>query len=259
MGFLDEFLDNIVGQAKNLQTRLEEITSPQEPRETQQQSLLALEQFIQNYYHSNSLTNQQAYTKLQNGVVEITMFGQHSSNGLLITENGYILTAKHCVQDITNKKYLGLGIQMSNQLSPFPYAIQEIWSDKKFDIAIIKAGIPGEIKPCQYKFLPPGELKKNLPIGTMSCWNNKIKLHGGTIIDESIEITEIEGDHFSNHFIIDGPPTIKGDSGGIVLTPSGKLAGFISTGTDERYTSAVNLQNALELISYYIHYKRSQT
>src|SRR3989338_7604978 len=214
MGFLDEFLDNIVGQAKNLQTRLEEITSPPEPRETQQQSLLALEQFIQNYYHSNSLTNQQAYTKLQNGVVEITMFGQHSSNGLLITENGYILTEKHCVQDITNKKYLGLGIQMSNQLSPFPYAIQEIWSDKKFDI---------------------------------------------TIINESIEITEIEGVHFSNHFIIDGPPTIKGDSGGIVLTPSGKLAGFISTGTDERYTSAVNLQNALELISYYIHYKRSQT
>src|SRR3989338_4350191 len=118
MGFLDEFLDNIVGQAKNLQTRLEEITSPPEPRETQQQSLLALEQFIQNYYHSDSLTNQQAYTKLQNGVVEITLFGQHSSNGLLITENGYILTAKHCVQNlITNQKYLGLGIQMSNQLS----------------------------------------------------------------------------------------------------------------------------------------------
>ena len=80
-------------------------------KKAEKEFIPSLEQFIQQFYWGEHLTISQAERNLNESLVEITHYGEHSSNGLLITDNGYFLTAKHCVMS----KLRGMKIKLHNE------------------------------------------------------------------------------------------------------------------------------------------------
>ena len=68
-----------------------------EERRRTKQLVATLDDFLTNA-KNNSLTANEARKNLEEGVIELVKYGKHSSNGLLITDDGYFLTARHCVE-----------------------------------------------------------------------------------------------------------------------------------------------------------------
>ena len=66
-------------------------------RERTKRLVTTLDDFLTNA-KNNSLTSEQAKKNLREGIIELIKNEQHSSNGLLITDDGYFLTARHCVE-----------------------------------------------------------------------------------------------------------------------------------------------------------------
>lgn len=99
----------------------------------------ALEQFLSSETKSGKLEE-----SISKGLVELRYNRHHSSNGLLITTDGYFLTAKHCIRDLPETIRLHNGSE---------YAITKVCAiGKKEDIALAKADIPDECHPFSYKF-----------------------------------------------------------------------------------------------------------
>ena len=62
-----------------------------------QQDIKVLQEFMQNIYWGNDLSSEKAINNLEEGLAEIkSSNGEHMSNILFITKNGYALTSYHC-------------------------------------------------------------------------------------------------------------------------------------------------------------------
>lgn len=68
-------------------------------------SINALEKFIQNIFLGDNLSETEAIKNLESGLLEIKHNDTHASNALLITNNGYALTANHCTHNHQKKQY----------------------------------------------------------------------------------------------------------------------------------------------------------
>ena len=64
----------------------------------------ALNEYIQNTYWAEDLTEEQSKKNIEESVIELVQNEKQVSNGLLITTNGYFLTARHCVKNIEGLK-----------------------------------------------------------------------------------------------------------------------------------------------------------
>ncbi|MEK6920848.1 MAG: hypothetical protein AABX82_03110, partial [Nanoarchaeota archaeon] len=58
-----------------------------------------LDAFIQNIYVADGLRREDAQRNVAESLVELTYYGQHAGNGILITDDGYFLTAWHCIEN----------------------------------------------------------------------------------------------------------------------------------------------------------------
>lgn len=211
-------------------------------------SASVLGNFIQQVYWGDNLSERESKHSLQKGLLEIRHRGQHSSNGILISRNGYFLTAKHCVDHNLDE----LDVQ-NDDGEVFPLERVCAYAPKH-DIALAKASIPGDWQPWQYRIYNTNGLQR-VPVAVMTRWSEELQTNYGFI-----EKTRINGDSvnvsgrqlsFGEHFTLSMIDVRPGDSGGIVISPDGRLIGMMSTGNDYNSGSAIKIIKALELVDYH--------
>ncbi|MFH1637186.1 MAG: trypsin-like serine protease [Candidatus Woesearchaeota archaeon] len=206
----------------------------------------SLETFVQQLYWGENLNPEKSKQNISSGIVEITEFGQHSSNGILITSDGYFLTAKHCLEG----SFLWQSVMLSNGTS---YPISEVccFNDEE-DIAMAKAKIPTESKSMEYKIYQE-DYSQKIAVSLITRRQGKlINKYGFCEKPWNKARTPIGEGKFaqwSNHFTLN-LDSFTGDSGGSVVSSDGRLMGLWSTGSDEvSYGSASKIEKSLELVS----------
>jgi len=208
----------------------------------------ALYGFINQIYWAEDLRPDESIKNLEESVVELTMCGRHSSNGLMITEDGYFLTAKHCIDgDI---RYLQ--VRLSNGRS---YNISHVCvqSDKE-DVALVKAEVPGRCRPKKYRIFNTNKIK-SLPAAIMLRKDGKVNTKHGFMkeYEEAFcyDTNQKNRKYPEHHFqlqLMGGKP---GDSGGVVVDTDGRLIGILSGGI-ETSANGIKIMKALEFIDLYI-------
>lgn len=217
----------------------------------QKETLFLLDEFIKNIYFGEDLTLKESKKNLEEGLIEIIYNnGVHHSNGLLITENGYFLTAKHCVEsDLSSLK-----IKLYNG-EVYPIKESYFYFKTNEDIAIAKADIPrkGNYNIKKYKIFNTNNTSNfnKIPIALLTRLNNKINISYGFINKWDVsKVKLLDGDSFVNQFSLDILAK-NGDSGGIFTSSDGRLIGIESTGNENNFATGVKILDALELVYYY--------
>lgn len=183
---------------------------------------------------------------IEEGLVEITSHGQHFSNGILVTSNGYFLTANHCVCDLSWKN-----VRLNNGRT---YAIEKVCAtNTEEDLALAKAKIPGKPEIQRYRFYNTNLLKK-IPVALVTRINGKlVEKYGFVNLAWNPHRTNLGNgssvsyyNHFTSYLFAS-----PGDSGGVIISQDGRLVG-IHSGSDRVYNAvAAKLIQALELVSSY--------
>lgn len=206
----------------------------------------ALDLFIQQLYSAEALTPAVSKQTVEESVVEIRIHGQHSSNGLLVTDNGYFLTARHCVdrgEDITHGRihlYDGISYPLEKICVDFPSA----------DIALVKACIPLPPRPRNYRLYNTNVLT-NVPAALLVRWDGKLDRKYGLVTQTRLSVrpVNVEGECYDDQF----STTIyarPGDSGGTIVSAEGQVIGLLCTGA-ARSSTGVKMLQGLSLIDYY--------
>ncbi len=236
----------------------------------------ALEEFVNNYYWSKDLTGHESLQKIENAVVELAVQGQHSSNGVLMTDSGYFLTASHCVDMGRDRELFSANKETGySSRSPFrihlndgsSYAVEHLcWADPSEDVAIVKANMPGSGNPFRYSFINPGDLDllKDAPASHLSRWDGKLHTRRARINNnQEYRITMVRNDgstfQIKNYFTLDHVKGCPGDSGGLIVSPHGRLMGLLSGGSLEGsgLMLGVKVEWALGLVRKYAQHLRS--
>jgi S1-C subfamily serine protease len=217
----------------------------------------ALDDFIRNIYVADGLRTQDAQRSVAESLVELTYYGQHSSNGLLITDDGYFFTALHCIE---NDGHHPLDQARVRLYDGTIYPVEKVCARlKSEDLAIVKAAIPTPCRARQYRFYNTNVLDNDAVV-LLSRWNGTLVAKDGSITHANYVITVRNTNHpdivYYNHFLTDHA-SIHGDSGGTITTPDGRVAGLVSGG-NYMITSGVKLIRLLDLLhGYKRHIQRS--
>ncbi|MBI4147520.1 serine protease [Candidatus Woesearchaeota archaeon] len=206
-------------------------------RERTKQLVATLDDFLTNA-KNNSLTSEQAKKNLNEGIIELIENEQHSSNGLLITDNGYFLTARHCV-----KGSLPLQIVLYDGMKCRVEKICAQGNIQWIDVALVKADVPGNAVSRSYR-LQTNDVDVDaysLPITLFTRWDEKLVKKDGFIIPSL---------RYKDSFI-SSIPAIHGDSGGIVANQTYQLIGILRGYLDPHTSASLFLPRALDLIHFY--------
>lgn len=236
----------------NLQKQIKGIFN-RKKRKNKQRNLEALESFMR---QKPSMPAGDSLRNLHQGLVEFVGSNRnHVGNGLLITRNGFLLTCRHMVDNgivprtirtqtgetyTTEQDYLALGTS---------------------DIALVKARIDDAPEPMQYEFLRYTKLMPYQVLITLSRWEGRLEEDIGHYKQRIRKATGTNGENtykkrYNDH-IQYTCQTVRGDSGGITISPEGKLIGFHS-GSDCGYGSAATIDSALDLINHFITERREK-
>ena len=167
------------------------------------------------------------------------------------TDDGYFLTALHCVQDDGRHPLDQARVRLYDGTM---YPIEKVCARlKSEDLALVKARIPNACRPRQYRFYNTNVLD-NDPVVLLSCWDGELVVKDGSITHADHIITVTIRDQpdvvYHNHFMTNHA-SIRGDSGGTITTPDGRVAGLVSGGGNYIFTSSVKIIRALDLIDGY--------
>lgn len=206
--------------------------------------------------HENNVSSQESNDNLQKYTIELVNHGKHMGNGLVITENGYFLTAKHCVEAnpmCPGKKLLDLTANIGDRDD---YLIYDILATSNHDdLALGRLMMSGNRKAIRYKFSEPDEVTIT---GVITRWDRKFNdEYTGQIVYPNVDEVEIEDGRykFKNQFSIN-KPSRPGVSGGIVVCRNKGLLGIASNSSDHTeingYTNVSKMSTALRMIDYYV-------
>jgi len=210
------------------------------------EEIKVLEEFMQ-IAQSKDISPEESNKNLEEGLIEIKENGYHSSNGILITEDGYFLTALHCLEDLVNKREVKIYTKENKR-----YAFEKICSSiPKEDICLAKADIQKRCIARRYS-LYTGEVKKEF-ILLLTRKNEMLYKNFGEILRgwNPHKLKKLNGEkvHYLNHFETTNI-TKKGDSGGIIINPNSQLIGM-ACGGGSFITNCVKIGYRLELIKNY--------
>ena len=206
-----------------------------------------LRNFTQNIYWGNSLTPHQARKNLEEGILELVdLDGNHSSNGLLLTDDGYFITSAHCLIGSH-----ALRVILKDQ----SYRITEVCSlDARNDIGLAKINSNGNSTSRVYKFFNPDNfsLLQAIPIVVLTKQSGCLILKGGYTCGLKIDkLTTIQKVNLYDQIELN--ITVRqGDSGGVVSTSNYEIVGIVNTATISVSSGhASQWHKALELIVSY--------
>lgn len=175
----------------------------------------ALESFLEQDNNSIELGD------ISRGLVEIVYCGNHSSNGLLITSDGYFLTPKHCQR----LSYIRLSTGIECRIS------HVCIRNKYEDLALVKADIPVEPRAIKYGFNNVRDELFKIEMLTRRC--GMLKKEEGRIFSNFNPFpTKLNGGRYvlyHEQFTIDiiAKP---GQSGGLVIDSRENILGLLSGG-----------------------------
>ena len=202
--------------------------------------------------HMKNIEKNESEKNIEESLIEIVVEGQHSSNGILITDDGYFLTAKHCVDKNLERKSIRL---YDGQIYPIEkvcaYAPNE-------DLALVKANIPNKCVPKKYKILENSleimnPLEK-IPVNLMTRIDGKIIKKYGFIIpfhNYKILLEDEEKLISASNYLRLRISAKPGDSGGIVINTNKELIGIFCYGNKKNNATTANSKKALGLIEFY--------
>ncbi len=208
-------------------------------RERTKRLAATLDDFLANA-KNNSLTDEEARKNLEEGVIELVESGEHSSNGLLISDDGYFLTARHCVAGS-----LPLQIVLYDGMK---CKVEKICAQGKIewiDIALVKADVPGNAVFRNYRY----HLETNkyiggrLPVALFTRRNKKLVKKYGVAGSELFPLWK---DSFASSI-----PIIGGDSGGIVANKNYELMGIMRGFFDLHTSFNLYFSKAFNLVDFY--------
>ena len=229
-----------------------------------------LENFIQNIYFANELSTKESIKNLEESLIELVQYKKyHSSNGLLVTENGYFITNFHCVKG-HKKDNIKVNYQGKN------YNIKICEPNLEEDLVLAKINLKGEQNPKRYKFFDTNSLKNyylwDFPINLKTKHDGKIKeKYGHLKFNFCLDKTNKGEQKYANqiHTLID---TEKGDSGGIIIDKEGRLIALHSGAREidenilelglvkgKTLANQSKIFSALDLIQRYAHKLKSKT
>ncbi len=207
------------------------------------EDIRTLEQFVKSNW-INSLTNDQSIKNLENGLIEIVYpNGQHKGNGILVTENGYFLTAEHCLDKKLNSQY----IKTFNKI----YRLERICIENRDnDLVLAKVNIKNKPLIKNYKFYNTDILEK-IPVQLLIKRDGIINRKYGLIERDWNLYKCSDGNYYKDNFSLNYF-TSPGDSGGIIISPLSELVGLVQ-GANKVISSCIKINDALNLIYKYIH------
>ncbi len=208
---------------------------------------LALKEFIAQVYWGQFILPRNAHNNLKEGLLELRVNhngGLYGSNGLLVTDNGYFLTAHHCLDGFLQ----GDAIDNNGNV----HKIEKVCAVSiKKDMALAKAEFNGDSAPRRYKIFNTNNLSNRIPMKLLAKKNGKLIEHYGFVESSSAVICLQNGVSHNGHLILSLKSDV-GNSGGILVSLDGGLVGFVSAGEKERsYTSAFKIIAGLELVDFY--------
>lgn len=246
---LPENLKNLF--EKKAETNAPAQTSLRPKKENSREAITALDGFIQQLYWGEGLSPEKTKTNIYGGLVEIVKDGMHSSNGILITTNGYFLTAKHCVENGFHK---GAKIRTYDDKE---YEIEKICAyGSKEDIALAKANMPGKCETKPYRIYNTDAMQKD-PVMLLTRRNGKTITKYGIVQDYKIERLAIASTgiiHLQNQIGIKLMDAEPGDSGGVIISPDGRLMGIctsITLNEQLKSTSGTKILSAMNVVHCY--------
>lgn len=221
--------------------------------ENYRKDMSCLQNFM-NSYHEHSLDQHESFRNLEDSLVELVWEGgSHRANGILISEHGYLLTARHCIEksDITKARLR----------DGKTYFLERVCAHSKYDntskdeIALAKIEVPSLPHPKKYKINRNFDVQVNTPVCLMTLFNGRLNRRYGIIQanTNSHLLRRRDGcmQNLSDQFItnIAGNP---GDSGGIIVNPEGELLGIHSNGhIDGCFGGEIRMARALKLVEFY--------
>ncbi len=213
---------------------LKEFEAPEPIRRTPTEIADLIHRFLHELHQGNNLTPEQARQRAEKNLVEIQMYGQHSSNGLLITTDGYFLTAYHCVTDDIKST---LTVRTAdNRVYPFERICHAL---PKLDLALAKATIPVPAEPIHHAFYGDSiEQLHQSPAVALSLRNGAIVSKTGVI--RQSHYTTLS-DPESHEVVISPEESVeldqilcrKGDSGGPIISAHGRVIGTLFGANNE--------------------------
>lgn len=235
--------------------------------------LKGLEEFVDNARCKKSLTVTEAYNNIRDGLVDILLEKEYlnptdgliyvkgkQSKGLLITNNGYILTCEHCIE--------GDGWNTILKTLDGIYGLEKIcFSDQKHDVALIKAEIKGY--DCSKEYI----INKDFDDETLKTRFYELIKNRDEPIGQSIK-------KYEDHYVLKNQRQIKrdngvidvvmdqilflgqaypGDSGSPIISTNGELIGIVTTGHNRGLTyTATPIDIISNLITKYIEEEKKK-
>ncbi len=209
-----------------------------------------LQAFVQNIYWSKDIPTEQSKRDLEDGIVEFVYEnGAHAANGLLISDDGYVITCQHCIPEEEVFAVLSTGEKKR---------IKNIClQSEEQDLALIKLEIKGRARAKRYRLYlqERKSLAMNMPVVLLTRKNGRVIKKGG-YVKESKSIPEIQklksGETYTYDILcdLDG---VHGDSGGAIVTAQGELCGLVNRGRIGHSISlSFGIYSVLTLLSNYI-------
>ena len=199
-----------------------------------------LDEFVRSNW--NGVSQKESEENLKNSLIEIVYSGgQHCGNGLLISENGYFITANHCLESMTRKRIV---TSDGTYYKKFAVCKHDVFND----VALAEIFTSKKFIPKKYNL---GDTTKveNSAMALLTRWNGKISKKYGllrrnySIVKEGVDINGLHLNGIS----------INGNSGGIVLNPQHELVGMVYGKTNANETTITKTQTILNLIYSYIN------
>lgn len=205
----------------------------------EEKTSLILDEFLRQIRSNGHLNTKESRENLEENLIELTYYGYHSSNGLLFTNRGYFITAKHCVNDLN-----GLKAKLYNGKN---CTIEKICAvSNKSDIAIGKINLPKKYSPKMFKTYNTDKLEK-IPLVLLTRINGEIKEKYGFVNRDWSPSSYKLANLFESKNL--GKP---GDSGGILVSPEGELIGIHRGSTDNSTMgTCIKINRILDLIEFY--------
>lgn len=226
-----------------------------EDRERRKEAIEVLDKCIQQVYWGESLSEDEARRNVREGVIELMIRGQHSSNGLLLTDNGYFLTAKHCLDKKLTESYPSVRLHDGSL-----HALERICAySEKDDVVLAKAKIDGPAKVRSYRVWQ-GERIDSMPVVAVTRWYGELQAKNGFLKTSNTGLPA-----YSTGFRLEFSDTEKGDSGGVITTYDGRVIGihYMATfdGKSKRAQESfgVTITRAFEILHAHKRYLEKKT
>ncbi len=234
---------------------LRSITRKRSISESEAYSIAALNAFANATNESRNLTPKTSLEQISNNLVEVIVNTDNrkiSGSGLMITTDGYVITAHHVIKEMIENH--GTAKVRTRRGVVYPVPGESIWYNKNTDIAVIKARRPcAHSEPIKVKVDRDSKLKTGEEVRVFGFLNGQEYNTLGVVTNPSYEWTQEGGNVVYDLFQTD-VRTKEGQSGGIVANGNGELIGIVvyslkHSGEEIGVLGGAKISNALAYIN----------